>query len=182
MITRYFYDCEFIEDGHTIDLVSIGIVADDGREYYAVSSEFDAAKLLRNPWLAVNVWPYLPTKSGYHFAPFERLDRGDPVVRPRMQIGREVQAFLLAGRGRPELWAWYGAYDHVVLCQLWGRMIDLPDGIPMWTNDIRQEQRRLGDPPMPEQSTKEHHALADARHNRVMFECLAELTCPEMQR
>jgi hypothetical protein len=24
---RYFYDCEFIEDGITIDLVSIGVVA-----------------------------------------------------------------------------------------------------------------------------------------------------------
>ncbi|RZL78642.1 MAG: hypothetical protein EOP32_21370 [Rhodococcus sp. (in: high G+C Gram-positive bacteria)] len=29
---RYFYDCEFIEDGRTIDLVSIGVVAEDGRQ------------------------------------------------------------------------------------------------------------------------------------------------------
>ena len=36
---RYFYDCEFIEDGTTIDLVSIGIVAQDGRELYLVSTE-----------------------------------------------------------------------------------------------------------------------------------------------
>lgn len=38
---RYFYDTEFIEDGHTIELISIGVVAEDGREYYAVSTEFD---------------------------------------------------------------------------------------------------------------------------------------------
>lgn len=31
-MTRYFYDTEFIEDGHTIDLISIGIVADPGVE------------------------------------------------------------------------------------------------------------------------------------------------------
>ena len=37
----YFYDCEFIEDGRTIDLVSIGVVDEDGREFYAVSTEFD---------------------------------------------------------------------------------------------------------------------------------------------
>lgn len=30
---RYFYDTEFIEDGHTIELISIGVVAEDGREY-----------------------------------------------------------------------------------------------------------------------------------------------------
>ena len=38
---RFFYDCEFIEDGTTIDLVSIGVVGEDGREFYAVSTEFD---------------------------------------------------------------------------------------------------------------------------------------------
>ncbi len=38
---KFFLDTEFIEDGRTIDLVSIGVVAEDGREFYAVSTEFD---------------------------------------------------------------------------------------------------------------------------------------------
>ena len=38
---RIFYDTEFLDDGKTIDLISIGMVAEDGRELYAVSSEFD---------------------------------------------------------------------------------------------------------------------------------------------
>ena len=46
---RYFYDTEFIEDGVTIELVSIGIVAEDGREYYAVSTEFRADRA--NRWV-----------------------------------------------------------------------------------------------------------------------------------
>ena len=41
---RFFYDSEFIEDGRTIELISIGVVAEDGREYYAVSSEFDPSR------------------------------------------------------------------------------------------------------------------------------------------
>lgn len=28
---RFWFDTEFIENGHTIDLISIGIVAEDGR-------------------------------------------------------------------------------------------------------------------------------------------------------
>ena len=28
---RYFYDTEFIEDGRTIELISIGVAAEDGR-------------------------------------------------------------------------------------------------------------------------------------------------------
>jgi hypothetical protein len=75
----------------------------------------------------------------------------------------------------PQLWAWYGAYDHVALCQLWGRMIDLPKGVPMWTNDLKQECERLGNPQVPQQASGEHNALADARHNRVIDEFLAGL-------
>ena len=56
-------------------------------------------------------------------------------------VAREVRCFILAAPD-PELWAWCGAYDHVALCQLWGRMIDLPKGVPMWTNDLKQEAER----------------------------------------
>ena len=40
-VRRFFYDTEFIEDGTTIDLVSIGVVDETGREFYAVSTQFD---------------------------------------------------------------------------------------------------------------------------------------------
>lgn len=33
---KYFFDIEFLEDGRTIELISIGIVAEDGSEYYTV--------------------------------------------------------------------------------------------------------------------------------------------------
>ena len=46
---RYFYDTEFIEDGQTIELVSIGIVGENGSEYYAVSTDFDPSKA--NSWV-----------------------------------------------------------------------------------------------------------------------------------
>ena len=38
---RYFYDTEFIDNGRTIELISIGVAAEDGREYYAISTEFN---------------------------------------------------------------------------------------------------------------------------------------------
>lgn len=50
---RYFYDTEFIEDGHTIELISIGVVAEDGREYYAVSTEFDPERA--GSWVRTHV-------------------------------------------------------------------------------------------------------------------------------
>jgi hypothetical protein len=175
-VTKFFYDCEFIEDGSTIDLVSIGIVREDGAEYYAVSSEFDVGKLHRNPWLTQNVWPHLPLRP---HQPGMRcrcihghLNTGDPAVKPRQAIAGDVLIFLLSGASKPALWAWYGAYDHVVLSQLWGSMADHPSGIPMWTNDLQQERERLGNPELPQQASGEHNALAAARHNLVIARSL----------
>ncbi|MFB7420726.1 3'-5' exoribonuclease domain-containing protein [Streptomyces sp. NPDC056210] len=160
-MTRIHYDTEFLEDGSTIELISIGMVREDGAEYYAVSSEFDEVRVREHSWLRKNVWPHLPLDDdGW-------IDHDHPSVKTRAEIADEVQTFILS-LPEPELWAWYAAYDHVALCQLWGRMIDLPKGIPMFTRDLKQEAMRLGNPEMPKQESGEHDALADARHNLKM--------------
>ena len=179
---RVFYDCEFLEDGSTIELISIGMVAEDGREYYAVASDAPWDRIKEHDWLVRNVVPHLPisgrtsldTYLKNHPNSFPRPsltfvgpDLKDTRVKPRQVIANEVRDFILTTPDR-ELWAWYGAYDHVVLCQLWGAMIHLPEGVPMWTNDLKQECERLGDPRMPEQESGEHNALADARHVKTM--------------
>jgi hypothetical protein len=181
---KIWYDTEFIEDGRTIDLISIGLVRDDGAEYYAVSSEIDQwtpggseklhKRISNHRWLMENVVPHLPLTKP--LSTFENywlwsLDRSSLLVKPTWVIANEVREFILAA-DEPELWAWYGAYDHVALCQLWGPMIRLPKGVPMWTNDLKQECQRLGNPQVPEQESGEHNALADARHNKVIAEFL----------
>lgn len=178
-MTRFWYDTEFLEDGRTIDLISIGIVADDGREFYAVNKQATRGKFERrlreHDWLMANVVPSLPQPHGDWINVMPRkwlFDYRSPLVWERDHIADGVTEFLLGGGTPPELWAWYGAYDHVALCQLWGRMIDLPEGIPMYTRDLKQECDRLGNPPMPEQADGEHNALADARHNMVMHQYL----------
>ena len=62
MVYRYFYDCEFIEDGRIIDLVSIGVVDENGREFYAISTEFDDRAAV--PWVRRNVLDRLPSPTG----------------------------------------------------------------------------------------------------------------------
>lgn len=177
--TRYWYDFEFLEDGRMIDLISIGIVSEDGREYYAVAADAPWHRIARSDWLCQHVVPHLPLL----LAPVRRgdqwgftIDRKSPIVRPEQQIAAEVRAFLLGGVGRPELWAYYGAYDHVKLNQLWGPMAAHPEGVPMYSNDLMQAVRRLKVDPaeLPAQASGEHNALADARHNRVMWAWLEE--------
>ena len=36
------------------------------------------------------------------------------------------------------MYGYYSAYDHVVFSWLFGKMIDLPEGFPMYTIDLKQ--------------------------------------------
>ncbi len=46
---------------------------------------------------------------------------------------------LLAFFGKePEIYGYYADYDWVLLCSLFGRMIDLPKGFPMYCIDLKQ--------------------------------------------
>jgi hypothetical protein len=161
MTYRYFYDCEFIEDGRVVDLVSIGVVDEHDREFYAVSTEFEASRAV--PWVRRNVLDKLPSPA-------------DPLWRSRERIRDELYEFLVEPlRGRPaeqlELWAWYAAYDHVALAQLWGAMPALPREIPRFTKDLRQRWDDLGRPPLPEARGR-HDALVDARHNLARWRAM----------
>ena len=86
-----------------------------------------------------------------------------PGLASRTAIRDELYAFLSAPRLPIELWAWFAAYDHVVLAQLWGTMPDLPRDVPRLTREIRQHWEAAGCPPIPGPGTDRHDALADAR-------------------
>lgn len=148
---RFWFDTEFLENGRTIDLISIGIVAEDGREYYA-ETEVAQALASSTDWLRDNVLPHLTGTE-----------------KSRFKIPGEIVEFM--GQ-KPEIWAYYADYDWVVLCQLYGRMIDLPRGWPMYCRDVKQLCDSLGNPKLPEQVSTEHHALADARWTREAWQFL----------
>jgi hypothetical protein len=157
-MTKFFYDTEFLDDGVTINFISIGIVREDGVTYYAVNADADWDRIHENSWLMANVVQQLPPKATW---------------KPKTVIADEVRAFLL-GSSRPELWAWFASYDHVVLSQLFGRMLDLPTGIPMFTNDLRSLIDLAGIRKLPEQTVGNHDALEDAKHLKVRFDYVAE--------
>jgi hypothetical protein len=156
-VRRCFLDTEFMEDGATIELLSLGVVDDVGREYYGVNREADHRKA--NAWVRAHVLPLLPTAPD------------DPAWRTRAQLRDDLAEFLDEG-SRAEVWAYYGSYDHVVVCQLFGRMVDLPPHVPMYFMDLKQLSVLLGSPPHPPQAEAAHHALHDARWNKQLFEHL----------
>lgn len=169
---KYFFDTEFIEDGKTIDLISIGVVAEDDREYYAEVAGVGYSRA--SAWVKENViahlWSQKPDKRGGNIW---IRDGGRGGLLSRQNIARDIVTFCNPEQyGKPEFWAYYADYDWVALCQLFGTMMDLPKGWPMYCRDLKQLAAMLGDPRLPEQGKGEHHALADARWNREAHEFL----------
>ena len=157
---KFFLDTEFIERGSKfpVTLISIGVVSDNGDTFYAESSEWSVAHC--SQWIIENVLPHLKNDS--------RI--------PVSEIGRRLKDWVarVGGDSKPEFWGYYADYDWVVTAQMFGTMMDLPKGWPMYCNDIKQLCGSLGNPKLPEQGKGEHNALADAFWNRKAYYFLDE--------
>ncbi len=152
---KYWIDTEFIERPCTIDLISLGIVAEDGREFYAESSEVDWSKA--SDWTLQIVRPLL---------------EGSAISCE--EIGYAVRRFMDRDED-PVFWGYFPAYDWVVFSWLFGGMNELPFHFPQLCLDIKQWAIELGDAELPRQMGVRHHALADAKWTRAAWEFLAAL-------
>ncbi len=193
---KYFLDTEFIEGFHKplfgkrrhfIDLISIGVVREDGITYSAISNEWRYKDA--DPWVKENViLPlYRSTVNGdarNHFGAdnFHTRFYG----KPNAQIAEDLRWFFRCHPAHPnykkesiEVYAYFADYDWVLLCSLFGRMIDLPKGMPMYCRDLKQMMDELFLPPEWKDMVcpapkNEHDALADAKWNHNLYKALEE--------
>lgn len=158
MSNRWFIDTEFDENGTTVKLISIALVCEDGRELHMVMADGWRAEDC-NEWVQANVLPHLPN---------ERTPRIVAAQAIRLALQRD---------GSPEIWGYFSDYDWVVFCQLFGTMMDLPEGFPMYCLDLKQEMHRMcvGKDRLPPQSGTAHDALEDARWIRSAWFALQEM-------
>ena len=193
---KYFLDTEFIEGFHKpmfgrkrhfIDLISIGIVREDGKSYYAICRDYDPKDA--DKWVMDNVITpmYIQTVHGdqrnrYRTDNFHRF-----YGLSNDQIASDIISFV---GDNPEFYAYYADYDWVLFCSLFGRMIDLPKGFPMYCRDPKQTLdgkisqseirsigydravQRLKEKKGYPQGDNSHNALEDARWNKQLYEFL----------
>lgn len=208
----------------TIDLISIGIVDENGREYYAISNEFnlreawnryDLVPMLNKGgvgetdthkmvyWIRENVlrtiWlDYIGGEEQEKIFPFTFRNMKKIIAevgKSRSRIANDICAFIYGddcgGSGmsplelsiryevsdktkEPEFYAYYADYDWVVFCWIFGKMMQLPKGFPLFCKDLKQimdekgfdkewRRKNLPDP------IGEHNALVDARWNLKLY-------------
>ena len=177
---RYFLDCEFIEDGHTIDLIGIALISADDRVLYLINNECDFSRA--SDWVAKNVLaPIGLSTKGLEEPPTEDAKlpyywESLAAARTRKEIAQAILEFV--GTEKPEFWGEWCSYDWVVLCQLFGTMMDLPSGWPMRCNDVIQWAEahlslEVSDLPPSLETSGNHNAVNGARTVKARYEFLA---------
>lgn len=171
---KYFIDTEFWERPNTISLISLAIVAEDGREYYKWNHHYPPAAK-QDAWLKEHVFP---------FAPVRYIERNGcqhlntSAWTPSQDFATEILEFVGADTN-PEFWGYYCDYDWVIFCWQFGRMINLPNHFPMYCRDLKQvidENKAC----VNGQVGAEHDALADARWIRDTYFILRPEEAPSM--
>lgn len=153
---RTFFDTEFIENGdrHPLIPVSIGMIRQDGKTYYAEFTDVDWS--LANPWVIQNVKPHLGKLT---------------TPKNKVSIASEIVEFV---GDSPEFWAYYAAHDWVLLGNLYGPFGSTPPDWPENCYDLKQYMWHLGvsRDEIPVKNSSEHHAGSDARWNMDVFDWL----------
>jgi hypothetical protein len=210
---RYYLDTEFIECAKqrkvlgikvgapvpTIDLISIALVAEDGRELYLLNADCELQYAWDNEWVRKNVlhaiWNEYVTPGmkymqfmDFSLETMRRIFKSKGLHKPALSyalltfvhneayegwVGSADSFFEAPFTDKHSFYGYYCDYDWVVFCQLFGRMIDLPKGFPMYCIDLKQELDRLGITSEQKQAlcpdpVNEHNALADARWNKKL--------------
>lgn len=160
---QYFIDTEYIDREQFIDLISLGVVAEDGREFYAISTEFDPAHA--NDFVRTVVFPQLEPPQ--HPAWMSRAAMKDRIVQ-------------LVGADEPRFWSYAAApWDWMALAQLFPVAERVPDGWLYTAYDVLQLIELAGvpmdDSRLPPAPADVHHALADARWARELHRAAAQL-------
>ena len=154
---RFFFDTEFHEDKHGIELISIGIVKESGDSYYAVNKSYDQNRA--TAWLKENV-----------VAKIEPANYSFPYYKSEVDIRKDLLAFC---DEMLEVWGYCSAHDWYLLCRLMGGMMNKPVHWPWVCFDIAQTlfEHNIQKTILPSyyQRHDVHNALADALWTRDAY-------------
>lgn len=183
---KIFFDCEFTGLHKDADLISIGMITDQGEKLYIEITDYDQSKV--TPWVQTNVIDKLPIATGIT-EPFIKPDffrtRVDRATARSLVLSflQNIQSFH--GEDRLEFWSDCLAWDWVLLVDL---IATYENGYPTLPNNVYYIPFDISsffylvevDPDVSRQDfamvdcpTLEHNALFDAF---IISECYTKIT------
>ena len=186
---KVFFDTEFTGLHQKTTLISIGLIAEDGRTFYAEFNDYDKKQV--DDWLEKNVISNLlmepPPPGEQEYYSKSRFKKEIPLTElscVQMRGGsKEIQKELeiwLNESGSVELWSDCLSYDFVLFNQLWGHAFSVPKSVYYIPFDICTQMKMAGvDPDINREAfagmtdrTKKHNALWDAKVIKACHEKL----------
>ena len=176
-VTKVFFDSEFTGLHQNTTLISIGLVSECGKTFYAEFSDYDSSQV--DDWLRKNVIEKLRYNGTSQF--LYNVD-GNSSYKGTSENIKEKLVIWLAQFENVEMWSDCLSYDWVLFCQLFGHAFNIPDNVYYIPFDICTLFKAEGiDPDISREGYSELKATAD-KHNalwdaRVIKECYFKLTC-----
>ena len=161
---KIFFDTEFTGLHQDTTLISIGMIAEDGRELYCELDDYNKTQI--DDWLKDNV--------------IQNLFNTNPINNEKLK--KSIEGFIKP-YDTVEMWSDCLSYDWVLFNQIWGHAFNIPKTIYYIPFDICTLFKIKGiDPDINREEfaeikgvIKKHNALFDAKVIKKCYEKLSRL-------
>ena len=197
MRTKIFFDTEFTGLHQNTTLISIGLVSEDNRTFYAEFNDYD--RLQCDDWIKEHVIDNLvmkPPKPGEQEYYHAKRDKSNPIgqdiyngysvqLRNNKETIADELALWLSQFGDVEMWSDCLSYDWVLFSQLYGHAFNIPVNVYYIPFDICTLFKVKGvDPDINREKFAEvedvnlkHNSLWDAKVIKMCYEKLMKMKC-----
>ena len=179
--TKLFFDCEFTGLHQNTTLISLGIISERGRTFYAEFTDFDRTQI--DEWLEQNVIRNLVLRDfdvDRYYEPYSN----DVTFKGNTEEVVQALMHWLGADDEYEMWSDCLSYDWVLFCQLFGHAFSIPKNIYYIPFDICTLVKDRGiDPDVSREGfgcgehsfeMRKHNALWDAQVIKMCYDKL----CP----
>lgn len=177
---KVYFDCEYTGLHQNTTLISIGLVDDLGRQFYAELDDFDLSQV--DDWIKENVTNHLWIQN-----PEKETSSDENLTYccdNKEGVATELRKWL-SKYDTVEMWGDVLAYDWVLFCELFGGAFHIPENvfyIPVDLSTILTIRNGFDDSFHPDMDREELASMSDAeqKHNAlwdaiVIRECYYQL-------
>ena len=183
-MTKIFFDTEFTGLHQNTTLISIGLISECGKTFYAEFTDYDKSQI--DDWLQENVIDNLKRPNNKSIMEDAFSIGGSNDWLDVFGNKKGVKGYLetwLSQFGEVEIWSDCLSYDWVLFSQLWGHAFNIPKNIYYIPFDICTLFKIKGiDPDISreefaglDEEPQKHNALWDAKVIKKCYERLNDL-------
>ena len=174
--TKIFFDTEFTGLHKNTTLISIGLVSECGKTFYAELTDYDKTQI--DEWLQDNVIKNLTLENEGYFGGYEKMNLLGNTDLLQTKLRDWLNQFE-----KVEMWSDCLAYDWVLFNNIFGTAFDIPENvyyIPFDTCTLMKEKGIDPDISREEFSglkdnCKKHNALWDAKVIKARYDKLKQI-------